>query len=64
VVFGVVVYFLKPISGLAEVAGRVADGDMDRSVEIGGSNDIAALADAIERLRVSLKLSMDRVLKK
>lgn len=59
VVFGVVLYFLKPVSGLAKAAEKVADGDMDFSVEIGGSSDIAMLADAIERLRVSLKLSME-----
>jgi methyl-accepting chemotaxis protein len=64
VVIGVVFFFLKPISGLAEAAEQVADGDVDQSVEIGGSNDIATLADAIERLRVSLKLSMDRMVKK
>jgi len=59
-VFIVVFYFLKPISGLSKAAEQVADGDMDRSVVIDGSNDIAMLADAIERLRVSLKLSMDK----
>ena len=64
VVFVVVFYFLKPIPGLAKVAGQVADGHVDNSVEIGGSSDIAALADAIERLRVSMKLSMDRMAKK
>jgi methyl-accepting chemotaxis protein len=64
VVFCVVFVFLKPIAGLSEVAGQVADGDVDRSVVIGGSNDMATLADAIERLRVSLKLSMDRMGKK
>jgi methyl-accepting chemotaxis protein len=64
VVFSVVFFFLKPISGLSEVAEQVADGDVDRSVLIGGSNDMATLADAIERLRVSLKLSMDRMEKK
>jgi HAMP domain-containing protein len=64
VVFWIVFYFLKPISGLAKAAGQVADGDMDHSVEIVGSNDITTLADAIERLRVSLKLSLDRMVKK
>jgi methyl-accepting chemotaxis protein len=64
VVFGVVLFFLKPISGLAQAAEQVADGDVDKSVAVGGSNDIAMLADAIERLRVSLKLSMDRIINK
>jgi methyl-accepting chemotaxis protein len=64
VVFGVVLSALKPIPGLAKVAERVADGDVDLSVEVEGSNDIATLADAIERLRVSLKLSMDRLARK
>jgi methyl-accepting chemotaxis protein len=64
VVFGVVILFLKPISGLTEAAERVADGEVDRSVKIGGSNDMVTLADAIERLRVSLKLSMARMVQK
>lgn len=64
VVFCLVFYFLKPISGLAKAAKQVADGEVDHSVEIGGSSDIASLSDAIERLRVSLKLTMDRAAKK
>jgi HAMP domain-containing protein len=63
-VFGVVIFFLKPIPRLAEIAEQVADGDMDRSVEIEGGSDIRMLADAIERLRVSLKLSMGRLARK
>jgi methyl-accepting chemotaxis protein len=64
IVFGVVFYYLKPIPSLAKIAGQIADGDVDNSVVIGGSNDIVTLADAIERLRVSLKFSMDRMAKK
>lgn len=64
VVFGIVLHFLKPIPSLAKVAGQVADGNVDHSVDIGGSGDIATLAEAIERLRVSLKLSMDRMARK
>ena len=64
VVFTVVNSALKPLTHFTGVASDLADGDVDVKIEVKGRDEIAQLADVLERLRVSLKAAMDRLRKK
>ncbi len=64
VVFTVVNGALKPLTHFTRVASDLADGDVDVKIEVKGRDEIAQLADVLERLRVSLKAAMDRLRKK
>lgn len=64
VVFTVVNGALKPLTHFTKVASDLADGDVDVKIEVKGRDEIAQLADVLERLRVSLKAAMDRLRKK
>lgn len=56
VVIGTVV---KPIEGIVEVAEDISRGKMDREFEIKGNDEIKLLADAFNRMKVSLAKAMD-----
>lgn len=60
-VFIVVNKALKPLSHFTQVAADLADGKVDEKIEVTGRDEIAKLADVLERLRVSLKAAMDRL---
>ncbi len=64
VVFVAVNSALKPLSHFTKIAGELADGKVDDKIEVNGRDEIAQLADVLERLRVSLKAAMDRLRKK
>ena len=64
VVFTVVNGALKPLTHFTKVASDLADGDVGVKIEVKGRDEIAQLADVLERLRVSLKAAMDRLRKK
>ncbi|MCK5826289.1 MAG: methyl-accepting chemotaxis protein [Desulfuromusa sp.] len=64
VIFVVVNAALKPLTHFTKVASDLADGKVDEKIEVKGSDEIAQLADVLERLRVSLKSAMDRLKKK
>ena len=64
VVFLVVNSALKPLSHFTKIASDLADGNIDQKIESKGNDEIAQLADVLERLRVSLKAAMDRLAKK
>ncbi len=63
-VFFVVNSTLKPLTELTEKASELADGKVEEKIEIKGNDEIAKMADVLERLRVSLKAAMDRLKKK
>jgi HAMP domain-containing protein len=63
-VFFVVNSTLKPLTELTEKASELADGKVEEKIEIKGNDEIAKMADVLERLRVSLKVAMDRLRKK
>jgi HAMP domain-containing protein/ligand-binding sensor protein len=60
-VFFIVSRALAPLSRLTRIAGELADGRVNDKVEKSGKDEISQLADALERLRVSLKAAMDRL---
>ena len=63
-VFIVVNGALKPLIHFTKVASDLADGKVEEKIEVKGRDEIAQLADVLERLRVSLKVAMDRLRKK
>ncbi len=52
---------LKPLSHFTRIASELADGKVEQKIEVQGRDEIAKLADVLERLRVSLKAAMDRL---
>lgn len=52
---------LSPIGTLTDVSSRLADGDIDQTIKVESNDEIGKLADVLERLRVSLKVAMDRI---
>ncbi len=64
VVFVTVNSALKPLTHFTRVAADLADGKVEEKIVVKGRDEIAQLADVLERLRVSLKIAMDRLRKK
>lgn len=60
-VFLVVDRALRPLGRLTEQAADLADGKVDQPIEGSGQDEIGRLADVLERLRVSLKMAMERL---
>jgi methyl-accepting chemotaxis protein len=63
-VFLVVDRSLKPLSHFTKIASDLADGQVNQKIEVIGRDEIAKLADVLERLRLSLKVAMDRLSRK
>lgn len=63
-IFIVVNKVLRPLGHFTKVASDLADGRVDEKIEVQGRDEIAQLADVLERLRVSLKAAMDRLQRK
>ncbi|EAT15473.1 HAMP domain-containing protein [Desulfuromonas acetoxidans] len=55
---------LKPLETLTQAASDLADGKVDEVITAESTDEVGKLADALERLRVSLKAAMDRLRKK
>jgi len=55
---------LKPLEVLTAAASDLADGKIENPITIKSQDEIGKLADALERLRISLKAAMDRLRKK
>ncbi len=64
VIFITVNRALKPLTHFTRIASDLADGKVDHKIEVKGRDEIAQLADVLERLRVSLKAAMERLRKK
>lgn len=52
---------LRPLTRFTEIAARMADGDVDDPIVATSQDEIGALADVLERMRISLKAAMDRL---
>lgn len=52
---------LKPLTDFTRIASDLADGNMEEKIEWDSDDEIGKLADAMERLRISLKAAMDRL---
>ncbi len=63
-VFVVVNGAMKPLTRFTQIASDLADGKVDQKIEARGNDEIARLADVLERLRISLKMAMDRLKRK
>lgn len=55
---------LKPLRILIKFANKFADGEVEQKIEVTTPDEIGQLADVLERLRVSIKTAMDRLMKK
>lgn len=60
-VFLVVNQALKPLQTFTRIAGELADGKVDQKIVATSKDEIGKLAEVLERLRVSLKVAMDRL---
>jgi methyl-accepting chemotaxis protein len=63
-VFLVVNHAMKPLTTFTKIASDLADGKVDQKIEKTSNDEIGKLADVLERLRVSLKMAMERVSRK
>ena len=52
---------VRPLVMLKETAGRIAEGDLEASFESGGSDEIAALARSLERMRRELRAQLELI---
>jgi HAMP domain-containing protein len=59
--FIITLHFCKPLEKLTIVANRVSMGDFTERVKLKNRNEIGVLGEAIERMRESLKTSLDRL---
>lgn len=55
---------IKPVKELTDVAERMSVGDLNVNIDIKSKNEIGMLAEAIQRMQFSLRLSLDRLRKK
>jgi HAMP domain-containing protein len=63
-VFMVVNQSLKPLGTLTRIAGELAGGKVNNKISINSKDEIGKLAEVLERLRVSLKLAIERLSRK
>ena len=54
---------VQPIRNLTEAAGQMSLGDLDREIVVSGKDELSLLAQALDRMRVSMKMAMDRLQK-
>lgn len=64
IIYFVVGRALKPLTYFTQRASELADGKVEEKIEVKGNDEIAQLADVLERLRISLKAAMTRLKKK
>ena len=55
---------LLPLTELTEIASKMADGEVDQKIVAKSQDEIGDLAEVLERMRISLKTAMDRLMKK
>ena len=63
-VFVVVSLSLRPLENFTRIASQLADGKVDQKIVATSNDEIGRLADVLERLRVSLKVAMERLSRK
>jgi HAMP domain-containing protein len=60
-VFVVVSYSMRPLAELTESASALANGKVDQKIESKSNDEIGRLANVLERLRLSIKIAMERL---
>jgi methyl-accepting chemotaxis protein len=55
---------LDPLAALTQAASRMADGDVNEQIFITSKDEIGDLAEVLERMRISLKTAMERLMKR
>ena len=55
---------LKPITHLVDVVDKISMGETDKKIDISSNDDIQDLADAIDRLRISMKMAIEKLYKR
>ena len=60
-IFLVVTHYLKPIAQLAEMTSSAADGNINDEIYVTGNTDLGELGRTINRLRISMKVAIDRL---
>jgi HAMP domain-containing protein len=60
-IFIITLQFSRPIAHLTDMAYKISMGEFDRPVRVKVKNEIGFLAEAIERMRESLKSSLERL---
>ena len=60
----VVNFILRPLTKFTKIASNLADGDVDVKIEVTSDDEIGDLGKVLERMRISLKVAMDRLRKK
>lgn len=55
---------LKPLKEFTRIANDLAGGKVDEKIEVTSQDEIGQLADVLERLRISIKTAMDRLLER
>ncbi len=59
-VAGFVYFFVeKPIFALKDAANKIASGDMDIKIDTNGRDEVAELAESLDKMRLNLKLVME-----
>lgn len=61
VIFLIINYFLAPIAQLLEMTASAAEGNIDEEIQVAVNSDLGELGRAINRLRISMKLAIDRI---
>ncbi|MBL8150567.1 MAG: HAMP domain-containing protein [Blastocatellia bacterium] len=51
----------RPIVELTEASNNISLGQLDQAIQIKGSDEIGQLAEALERMRISLKQALERL---
>ncbi len=60
----IVKYLLQPLTVFTQIASNMADGDVSEKIVATSDDEIGQLAEVLERMRISLKMAMDRLMKK
>jgi HAMP domain-containing protein len=63
-IFIVTLQISRPIAHLTDMAYKISMGDFNKPIRVSVKNEIGILAEAIERMRVSLKSALDRLANK
>jgi PAS domain S-box-containing protein len=57
----VISHLTRPLQALAEASGRIAQGHLAASVDVGGEDEVGRLGAAFEQMRVKLKESFEAI---
>lgn len=64
VIFYIVNRSMKPLVEFSRIAVDLADGDVDQKITVDRQDEIGRVAEALERLRISLKAAIERLMRR